>query len=78
MEVNIYEAKNKLSELVKGAERGEEVILSRHGRPVAKLVKLQPETRELGLFRGQIKEVDQDWWKPMTSEEAEAFYRGDD
>ena len=77
MEVNIYEAKNKLSELVKGAERGEEVILSRHGRPVAKLVKLQPETRELGLFRGQIKEVDQDWWKPMTNAEAEAFYRRD-
>ncbi len=77
MEVNIYEAKNNLSELVKRAEQGEEVILSRHGRPVANLVKLLPKTRELGLFRGQIKELDPDWWKPMTDEEAEAFYRGD-
>ncbi len=77
MEVSIYEAKNNLSELVKRAEQGEEVILSRHGHPVVRLVKLPPKTRELGLFRGQIKEVDPDWWKPMTEEEAEAFYRGD-
>jgi antitoxin (DNA-binding transcriptional repressor) of toxin-antitoxin stability system len=77
MEVNIYKAKNTLSDLVKRAERGEEIILSRHGRPVVKMIKLPPKTRELGLFRGQIKEMDPDWWKPMTDEEAEAFYRGD-
>jgi prevent-host-death family protein len=78
MEVNIYEAKNTLSELVKRAEQGEEIILSRHGRPVVMLVKLQPKIRELGLFRGQVKEADPDWWKPMTDDEVEAFYRGDD
>jgi antitoxin (DNA-binding transcriptional repressor) of toxin-antitoxin stability system len=77
MEINIYEAKNNLSELVKRVEQGEEVILSRHGRPVVQMVKLPPKIRELGLFRSQIKEVDPDWWKPMTDEEAEAFYRGD-
>jgi antitoxin (DNA-binding transcriptional repressor) of toxin-antitoxin stability system len=55
MKVNIYEAKNTLSELVKRAEQGEEIILSRHGRPVVKRVKLPPKTRELGLSRGQIK-----------------------
>ncbi len=77
MEVSIYEAKNNLSELVKRAEQGEEVILSRHGHQVVKLVKLTPETRELGLFRGQIEEIDPDWWKPMSDEEAEAFYSGD-
>lgn len=77
MEVSIYEAKNNFSELVRRAEQGEEVILSRRGRPVARLVKLSPKTRELGLFRGQIKELDPDWWKPMADEEAEAFYRGD-
>ncbi len=78
MDVSIYEAKNNLSELVKRAEQGEEVVLSRHGHAVVKLVKLPPAERELGLFRGQIKETDADWWKPMTDEEAEAFYRGDE
>ena len=37
-EVGAFEAKNKLSELLDLAERGEEVIITRHGREVARLV----------------------------------------
>jgi prevent-host-death family protein len=76
MEVSIYDAKNSLSELVKRAEQGEEVILSRHGRPVVKLIALPPAKRVLGKARGLVREIDKDWWKPMTDEEAEEFYRG--
>lgn len=36
--VGLFEAKTHLSELVARAERGEEVIITRHNRPVAKLV----------------------------------------
>ena len=36
--IGIYEAKSKLSALVERAEAGHEVIITRHGRPVAKLV----------------------------------------
>lgn len=36
--VGIYEAKSKLSELVEKAEAGQVVTITRHGRPVAKLV----------------------------------------
>lgn len=36
--IGIYEAKSKLSELVERAEAGHEVTITRHGRPVAKLV----------------------------------------
>ena len=77
MEVSIYEARNNLSDLVKRAERGEEVILSRHGRPVVKLTALPPATRVLGRARGVVREIDPDWWKPMTDADADAFYRGD-
>jgi prevent-host-death family protein len=77
MEVSIYEARNNLSDLVKRAEQGEDVILSRHGRPVAKLVSLPPAQRVLGQSKGQIREIDPNWWKPMTAKEAEAFYSGD-
>ena len=36
--ISISEAKSKFSELVKKAEAGQEVVIARHGRPVAKLV----------------------------------------
>ena len=41
-EVGLFEAKNKLSELVDRAERGEEVVITRRGKAVAKLVPVQP------------------------------------
>lgn len=45
MDVGIYEAKSKLSQLVEKALSGEEVILTRRGRPVAKIVKMTPSGR---------------------------------
>ena len=45
MQVNILEAKNRLSELVKAAASGEEVIIANRGKPVAKLVRAE-ETSE--------------------------------
>ena len=41
-EVGAFEAKNKLSELLARAERGEEIVITRRGRPVAKLGPVQP------------------------------------
>lgn len=38
MKVNILEAKNRLSQLIKSAQRGEEVIIANRGEPVARLV----------------------------------------
>lgn len=40
--IGIYEAKSRLSELVEKAEAGEEVTITRRGRPVAKLVRVRP------------------------------------
>jgi prevent-host-death family protein len=39
-EIGAFEAKNKLSELLDRAEQGEEVIITRRGKPVAKLVPM--------------------------------------
>jgi len=48
MQVNILEAKNKLSQLVKRAAAGEEVIIANRGVPVARLVPAEkPDTEEL-------------------------------
>ena len=55
MHVGIYEAKSKLSQLVEKAEAGEEVILTRRGRPVAKIVNVAPATRRnRALLRREI------------------------
>ncbi len=58
--VNIYDAKTQLSQLINRVEQGEEIVISRHGRPVARLVPLVPRRpdRRPGLFAGQIHIAD--------------------
>jgi prevent-host-death family protein len=41
-EVGAFEAKNKLSELLDRVEKGEEIVVTRHGKPVARLVPMSP------------------------------------
>ncbi len=45
--VGLFEAKTHLSELIARAERGEEVIITRHNKPVAKLVPITEVSPEL-------------------------------
>ena len=43
--IGLFDAKTHLSELVARAERGEEVVITRHNKPVAKLVPVVRSTR---------------------------------
>lgn len=54
--VNTHEAKSRLSELIREAEAGVEVILARNGRPVARIVPWPDErpARVLGAWRGLV------------------------
>lgn len=45
--IGLFEAKTHLSELIARAERGEEVIITRHNKPVAKLVPINEVSPEL-------------------------------
>jgi prevent-host-death family protein len=47
MQVNILEAKNRLSQLIKSAQAGEEVVIANRGEPVARLVPAEPGTPTL-------------------------------
>jgi prevent-host-death family protein len=49
--VGIFEAKTHLSSLVDEVEKGGEVIITRHGKPVAKLVRAQAELTEEQIAR---------------------------
>ncbi|MBX3615648.1 type II toxin-antitoxin system Phd/YefM family antitoxin [Nitrosomonas sp.] len=55
--VNIHEAKLHLSELIEKVVAGEEIIIVKAGKPVAKLVPLHsaPSARSLGIFQGKLK-----------------------
>jgi len=67
--VSLYEAKTRLSHLVDRAIRGEEVIITRHGRPVARLVSAAPARprRRLGALRGKIR-VAKDFDAPLPDD----------
>lgn len=55
--VNIHEAKTHLSALLKLIEDGEEVVIARNGKPVAKLVefKKKKKRRSGGQLKGKIR-----------------------
>ena len=55
--VNIHEAKTHLSRLIERVERGDEVVIGRAGRPVARLVPYRSRTapRTPGLWRGRVE-----------------------
>ena len=42
MDVGVYEAKSKLSDLIERVRKGAEVTITRHGEPIAKLVPVKP------------------------------------
>lgn len=54
--VNTHEAKSRLSELIREAEAGVEVIVARNGNPVAKIVPWRPDrpARVAGAWAGRV------------------------
>lgn len=60
-EINVREARRELRSLLDRVEQGEEIILLRRGKPVARLVPPQPQARRLppmGRFRGSLQRYD--------------------
>lgn len=57
VQVNIHQAKSQLSRLVELASEGEEIVIARAGRPVARLVPYQGqgEPRQPGRLKGKIR-----------------------
>ncbi len=76
MEVNIHEAKTHLSKLLERVLLGEEVIIAKAGKPVARLVPIKAKgvPRPLGLAKGEFV-VPEDFDQPLPPEVEEDFYR---
>ena len=76
MEVGIHKAKTNLSKLIPAALAGEDVIISKSGRPLVKLVPVDDKsgkTRPLGLYADQIK-ITGDILKPLPEEIINDFW----
>ena len=70
--VQLHEAKAHLSELIEAVQRGEEVVISRYGKPVAKLSAVAaPGERELGFYP---IEFTSDLSAPTDQDIVDSFY----
>ncbi|TAK22553.1 MAG: type II toxin-antitoxin system Phd/YefM family antitoxin [Chloroflexota bacterium] len=78
MSINIHEAKTHLSRLVERAAAGEEIIIAKAGRPMARLMPLKSlePRRPLGGMEGLIWMSD-DFDAPMDPEWLAMFYGED-
>ncbi len=70
---NMHEAKTHLSQLAERAANGEEIVIARNGRPLARLVSLPGrKVRKMGLWKGQVW-VSEDFDAPLPPDVQEAF-----
>ena len=67
--INVHAAKTQLSRLLEAAAAGEEVIIAKAGKPVARLVPIDatPAPRRLGILDGKIH-VPDDFDDPLPDE----------
>ena len=69
--VNVQEAKTHLSALLARVAAGERIVLSRHGKPIAQLVPLDPNPRrQLGFLQGRVDEA---FFEPLPEDELERW-----
>jgi prevent-host-death family protein len=73
--VNVHEAKSRLSQLLRIVEDGGEVVIARHGHPVARLVAYERSERRLGVLAGAF-EVPDDVDAPLPDELLREFESG--
>jgi prevent-host-death family protein len=73
-QVGMHEAKTKLSQLVERAEAGEDIVIARNGKPVARLVPVAGTTSLAavrGVWRGRVHVADD--FDDLPDDIAEAF-----
>lgn len=72
--INIHEAKTHLSRLLEQVAGGEEILIAKAGRPIARLVPLEasPKKCRLGLLKGKLN-VPDDFDAPLTDDDLALF-----
>ena len=74
--VNLYEAKTRLSALVDQAAAGAEIVIAKHGRPLAKLVPIRDQARRRpGRLKGKLW-ISEDFDAPLPKTILDGFLGG--
>ena len=74
---NVHQAKTNLSRLLEAAAAGEEIIIAKAGKPVAKLVPIEQPKREPGRLKGLIQWSDADaFFDPLPDDVLEVMENG--
>ena len=78
-EVNVHEAKTNLSRLLARVEAGEEIVIARAGKPIARLIPIETPRppRRFGLMKDRIA-VGADFDDPLPPEIQRYFEGGED
>ncbi len=79
MQINLGDARDKLSQLVNSVLDGEQVTICKDGEPVVDLVRTEHKKREapkLGTMKGKIIINDPKCFEAMTDEEVDEFLAG--
>ena len=73
--INVYEAKTNLSKLLEGVSRGDEFIIAKSGKPVAKLTSYKTKKQiKFGVLKGKIQIIDDDSFDdPLPSDVLASF-----
>ncbi len=76
--VTIHAAKTNLSRLVARAEAGEEIVIARGNKPVAKLVPIAPKPKRVfGSMRGRFS-IGPEFFDPLPPEELDEWQQAPD
>jgi prevent-host-death family protein len=81
-QVNMHQAKTTLSKLVDAAAAGEEIIIAKAGKPVAKLVPLNPaqttspRPSRIGFMKGKLN-IPDDFFDAPLPEDVMRYFRGE-
>ena len=72
--VNIYDAKTRLSQLVDKVVAGEDVVVSRNGKPLVRITRLDSGRRPIrfGVLKGKVK-ITRDFDAPLPSKVLSEF-----
>jgi prevent-host-death family protein len=68
MKVSVQVAASKLSELIDAALSGEDVVIDKGGRPVAKIVAIERRRFQFGVLQGQLGQGP-DFFEPMGEDD---------
>jgi prevent-host-death family protein len=74
--ISIHVAKTHLSRLIARAEAGEEIVIARGRKPVAKLVPIAPKPKRVfGALKGRLS-VGPEFFAPLPPEELKSWEQG--